>query len=271
VRVHRPAAHAVAIAPHFGEQLPPGDDPAAPRHQRAEQVELLGPQRERPAGPARLALGGGELEVGEAEHLRRRAPALGLPAGGARVGPHPLQRGAETLLLERLHQVVDRAHVEGLAGVALVGGDEDDGRARLRLPGEPFGHGEPAHLRHLDVEEHHLGAICRDRVARGGAVGALGDEMKIGLAGEQPADPGPRQRLVVHDHRPDRGGHAGAAAGRSGMESAQTTPPSSPGDSSMCCAVPYSWRSRARVTPSPTPSRSGRPEGRPTPSSRTVR
>jgi hypothetical protein len=240
VRVHRPAAHPVAIAPHFGEQLPPGDDPAAPRHQRAEQVELLGPQRERPAGPARLALGGGELEVGEAEHLRRRPAALGLQPRSARVHPHPIQRKAEAILLERLHQVIERSDVERLPGIPLVRGDEDDGRPGVRRLGELFRDGEPAHLRHLNVEEHHLGPIRRDRLPRGGAVGALSDEPQVGLAGEKPANPGPGQRLVVHDHRSDGRGHAGAPAPawRNGMDSAQTAPPPSPGDSSMPNAGP---------------------------------
>jgi hypothetical protein len=103
VGIHRPAAHSFPVAPHFGQQLAPGDDPAAARHQRAQQVELLGPQRERTARATRLALGRGELEVGEAEHLRRRPPALGLPARGTGVGPHPVQGSAEALLLERLH------------------------------------------------------------------------------------------------------------------------------------------------------------------------
>ena len=140
MRVDRPAAHPLAIPPHLGQQLAPGDDPALARHQRAEQIELLGPERERPARLPRLALGGGELEVAEAEDLRRRAPALGLPPCGAGVGPHPIQRGAEALLLERLHQIVDGADVEGLPGIALVRRDEDDGRTRLVLFGQPFGH-----------------------------------------------------------------------------------------------------------------------------------
>jgi hypothetical protein len=149
------------------------------------------------------------------------------------VGPHPVQRGAKALLLERLHQVIERANVECPPCVALMRGDEDDGRRRGRRLGEPFGHGEPAHLRHLDVEEHHLGAVRGDRLPRGGAVGALGHEAEVGLAGEEPTDPGPGQRLVVHDHRPDRRGHAGAPAGRSGMVSAQMAPPPSAADSSM--------------------------------------
>ena len=53
-------------------------------------------------------------------------------AGRCMARPHARQRLAKTLLIERLEQVVDRAHLERLESVGVVGRDEHQRRQLLR-------------------------------------------------------------------------------------------------------------------------------------------
>ena len=79
-------------------------------------------------------------------------------------------------------------------------------------------------------------AIARDRL---GAFGAFADDLHVGMLRQQTAEPGARERLVVHDQRADRaGGHAWAGAMRSGMERVHTAPPSGLGVRAKRCSRP---------------------------------
>ena len=154
------------------------------------------------------------------------------------VGAHPLERGPEPRLLERLEQVVEGLDVERLERVALVRGDEDDGRPGLdRQGGRDV---EAAGLGHLDVEEHHLGPHPVDRRDRLRALGALADELHVGVLGQEAAEPGARQRLVVHDEgaNPGVAHDEPAGASRSGKLSVHTAPPAGAGASAKRCSRP---------------------------------
>src|SRR5437879_11098444 len=85
------------------------------------------------------------------------------PRGGGSRGF--LQRGRESLGAHRLEQVVERVQLEGLDGVPVVRGDEDDAR-RLLERSEVARYLEPAHAGHLDVEQEHLRAARRNALDR---------------------------------------------------------------------------------------------------------
>ena len=112
-----------------------------------------------------------------------------------------LQRFGEALAVERLEQVVERADLERAQRVLIVGGHEDHERHALAADG--FDHLEAVHLRHLHVEEHEIRLVIDDRRDGFFAVAALADDLDVRLARQQPGQPLPRERLIVHDQRPD--------------------------------------------------------------------
>ena len=65
---------------------------------------------------------------------------------------HPTYRLGEPFGAHRLEHVVDRVQLEGVDGVLLVRGHEDDRRWLLE-PAEHLGQLQAAEPRHLDVEE----------------------------------------------------------------------------------------------------------------------
>src|SRR5438045_3559558 len=77
-------------------------------------------------------------------------------AGTVRIvtAAHTRKRSPEARLVEGLQEVVDRAHLEGLQRVLIVGRDEHD--EREGLPVERARQREPRHRVHLDVEEQHV-------------------------------------------------------------------------------------------------------------------
>jgi len=75
-----------------------------------------------------------------------------LPGAGALLRAR--QRLRETAVVEGLEQVVERVDFEGADGVAVVGGDEDDGGHRVRA--DLFQHRKAIDLGHLDVEEEEI-------------------------------------------------------------------------------------------------------------------
>ena len=138
----------------------------------------------------------GDLVVGS----RRRAAAA-LDDAAYRLGQPVLAHGLE--------HVVDRVELEGVDGVPLVGGHEDD-RRRLLEAGQHLGQLEPGQARHRDVEEDPVDLQL------------LEDPQRVGgrVAGEHLADPGVALQqegqlvqcgtLVVDDEHPQaRGGWCG--------------------------------------------------------------
>ena len=119
-------------------------------------------------------------------------------------GTRAVERFGEALGAERLQQVVDRVHLERADRVTVVGGDEDDGD----VAADELEHVEPVELRHLDVEQQQV----RLQLGRGlhglEAVGALGDDLDVGMRGQPLAKNAARQRLVVDDRRRECGRRA---------------------------------------------------------------
>ena len=109
-----------------------------------------------------------------------------------RVGPDPIQRGRESVLGERLEQVVESADLERLERIALVRGDEYDRRPGLGR--EARGHVEAAELRHLDIEKYHLGVDSPDRGDRLASLRTLADELHVRVLGEESPEPCARDR-----------------------------------------------------------------------------
>ena len=69
----------------------------------------------------------------------------------------------------------------------------------------------PQHLEavdagHLDVEEHEVGGVARDRVDRLAPVGALADDLEVAESAQAQLEAAARERLVVDDDGANRCG-----------------------------------------------------------------
>jgi hypothetical protein len=128
----------------------------------------------------------------------------------AQAVPNPLDHERESLIAERLQQIVERMLLERLERVLVVGGDEDDQRRRVAV--EMSDDVEPVHFRHLHVEKQHIGLLRVDDVDGLRAGRARGRDNEIGFARDEQFERLPRKRLVVdNDRAPGAGrcvGHA---------------------------------------------------------------
>ena len=115
-----------------------------------------------------------------------------------------IERLLEALLVERLQQVVDGVHLEGLQRVLVVRGHEDgDGQLAVAEALHDF---EAVELGNLHVEEQSAGLSRRitstaSRPSRHSPI----TSMSL-FAPEQRPDALPGERLVVDDQRPDHSG-----------------------------------------------------------------
>jgi hypothetical protein len=107
--------------------------------------------------------------------------------------------------VERLHEVVDRLHLEGLDRELVVRGHEHDGGHRLRAHG--LDHLEPRHAGHLHVEEDEVGVQRAYGLHRLRTAGRLAHHVDSGGLAQVRAHLPPRRRLVVDDEDPRA--HAG--------------------------------------------------------------
>lgn len=80
-------------------------------------------------------------------------------------------------------------------------GDGDDDE---RLRGHASYDLEAVHPRHLHVEKHDLRRLFVDDAQRFFAAGGFADDRQVLRRVQKPADPLPRQRLVVNDQRGNR-------------------------------------------------------------------
>ena len=210
-RLHRsgeqPGIH--AFARHVAER-----DAQPPAGERQKIVVV-------PADAVRGHAHAGRLEAGFSGRGGRHQPHL-RPDGFA-----PLARGAllvrdldadpldgprQPVAVHRLQQVVDRVQLERVDGEPVVGGAEDDPRARGL---QPRRHLETRERRHLDVEEHEIGRQGVDARDRFEAVLRFADDLDLHVSGrQQPAQPVACRRLVVHDQRPDHRTCSTAGCGR---------------------------------------------------------
>ena len=86
-------------------------------------------------------------------------------------------RRLQPVRLHRLQQVVDRAALEGVDRVLVIGGDEHDLRARAGVGGQR-GDFQAGQAGHADVEEGDVRGVFGQRFHRAGAVLAFGDDLQ---------------------------------------------------------------------------------------------
>ena len=98
----------------------------------------------------------------------------GLGLGGA--GLDLIERELEAVGLDRLHQVVDGVHAEGLQRVLAVGGDEDD-RGRVLELVKCLGKLHSARLGHGNVKEDDLGLGLHELLDRLAGARGLGNRL----------------------------------------------------------------------------------------------
>ena len=160
-RQRRVAARRPATGPARSRRPTPPPRPC-PKTSPSTNAGLAGARRRR----SRRRRPGGRRAA--ATHARRPGNVAGAGAPGresrrrARVRPRGGRRACrasgrawpEALAVDRLQQVVGGLDMERLHREALVGGGEDDERARLGQRGGQLG---AALGGHLDVEEHHVG------------------------------------------------------------------------------------------------------------------
>src|SRR5690606_15294904 len=109
-----------------------------------------------------------------------------------------LQRLLQSLLADRLDQVVDGARLEGGKGVFVVGGAEDHRRRGVQR-GQVASRFKTVDHRHGDVEEHGVGAGFVGQFDRFAAVAGLADDLDASGVAQQVTQALAGQRLVVGD------------------------------------------------------------------------
>jgi hypothetical protein len=97
--------------------------------------------------------------------------------------------------------------------VGVEGGEHED-PGRVRLGQQQLGGGQSVLVGHPDVHQHDLGPQLTDHAHGLQAVPGLADEVQVGLATENEAQPGPHHRVVVHDHQSCHDVKPPTAAGR---------------------------------------------------------
>ena len=154
------------------------------------------------------------------EELRRRTRGDGqLWRGGSSLRQFAcealfgaFQRCFKAISAEGFQKIVHRVNFEGFDGVAVIGGDEDDGG----IVANQFQNFETIKFGHLNVEEHQVGLLLGDDFDGFETVGALGDQFDFAVRGDEFAQDLAREFLVVHNHRSNSccgcAGHAGCAS-----------------------------------------------------------
>jgi hypothetical protein len=135
------------------------------------------------------------------------------------------ERAEEPLAVDRLEDVIDCVDVDCAHGELIERRHENHCRHPLGADGGD--HVEPVHLGHLHVEEYEIGLEVGDRLDRGSAVAAFGDDLDIVRASQLVADTAPSDRLVIDDERSNC--HFGELV-RRGMARVTITPPPSASD-----------------------------------------
>ena len=115
--------------------------------------------------------------------------------------PRALERLGEALTIERLQQIIERAHLEGSQRMLVVGGHEDD--ERHPLAADRLDHLEAIHLGHLHVEEHQVRLVVDDGRHCLLTVAALRDDLDVWLVRQQSRQPLPGEGFIVHDQGSD--------------------------------------------------------------------
>ncbi len=156
-----------------------------------------------------------------------RAPRLRVGEVMDRTGVRPV----EPRLVVRLEEVVDGLHLEGLHGELLEGGHEDHRRHPRQADG--VDHLEPVQPRHLHVEKDDVHIEPAQHLDRLRPVRRFAHDLCARLGRQVRAQLGAGRRLVIGDQ--DAHVHEGtssARAGRKGISTVITRPPSGASDAS---------------------------------------
>ena len=115
--------------------------------------------------------------------------------------PHAVHRRCEPVLVDGLHQIIDRLGIERPQRMLAISGDEHEQR-RLDVH-QTLDHRETVETRHLDVEEDEIGLVGLDLPDRFAAVRCRGDDLDV-IEGLQPElQPLSREWFVVDQNGPD--------------------------------------------------------------------
>ena len=114
---------------------------------------------------------------------------------------HPVERRGKAVLVDRLHQIIDRLRLERAQRMVAISRDEDE-QGRLDLH-QALDHRKAVEARHLDVEEDEVRLVGLDRADRLAAVRRGGDDLDIVVRLEPQLQPLRRQRLVIDQDGPD--------------------------------------------------------------------
>ena len=167
-------------------------------------VFLIGAQEHHLADRHQLdatALAGAEEAPRLGVQLIEHGPSLTHGVAGLR------QRRRKASGTHRFQQVVDGVDFESLQREGVVRGDEDDGRRslqQLRVAREL----QPAHARHVDIDQHDVRRQPRQGIQRLQPVARFADQVvrHLGTAvAQQLLQTFARQGLVVHDEHARRG------------------------------------------------------------------
>ena len=132
--------------------------------------------------------------------LRQQASQQGLTFVGAGIQmtrPDSRERLAKALLVERLQQIIHRAHFERLERVGVVGCDENQGGQLRRLQGAR--QVDAIQRIHLNVQKQQLRFLQSNGRESRGAVAELAHHAQVALGFAVFAQGAPPGGLVVHD------------------------------------------------------------------------
>ena len=110
-----------------------------------------------------------------------------------------LQGARDALLVKGLQHVVDGVHFEGLHGVMVVGGRENNLRQGLFAPDELLDYPKTVEAGHLHVEKNKLRLVLLDQSDGLQAILSLRDHVDVGKALQQKGELVPRGAFVVDD------------------------------------------------------------------------
>jgi hypothetical protein len=127
------------------------------------------------------------------DHFRLPTPRKNLP--------DVLQRLLEALPLDGLQEIVQGMDAESLEGILIKGGDEN--HQRHFIFAQFLQHFEAIHHRHLNIQEHEIGAKGLDGLHSFPAVAAFPDYVHIRLIRQKGAHTLDAQGLVVHNKGTD--------------------------------------------------------------------
>jgi hypothetical protein len=183
-----------------------GLDPVDGTH-ADEGGAFVGPDWETGEGGAFGFAGGEEVEELPGEFGGRSA-------GELKLGTCPLEGVPEAGRFGGLEQVVQSVGFEGLDGMLVVGGDEDDERdGRCQAADDT----EAVQAGHLDVEEDQVWVETLDGVECGLSVLGFADDLDVGFVGEEGADAFATEGFVVDEERADLHGSGSVGDSDSGL------------------------------------------------------